>query len=653
MRNKLVNRLFIILIKLNTEDEMTNTTNILEMRFDPNVITHLGIQMYSTLPPVIAELVSNSYDAESEEVNIFLNDGGDEKSIVIEDNGHGMSFEEINDKFLVIGRNRRKEEKSEKSKNGKRDVIGKKGIGKLAFFGIASIVEITTIQDYKKTTFLLNWDEMQAQKGDNKVYQPQILDNRKEVSQESGTIIKLKGIKRRTGFSADDLAYSLSTYFQVFNEEDFRCFIYHNDIEKKNPLKVTNELRYKGLESLVEWNSPWDELNLNTDEDNKSVNYLDKITGKLIATKDETVPERMRGIALFSRGKLVNKYSFYKLSATSFGYSYITGWLNVDFIEDFPKDAISTVRDSLNWELDETKRLEETLQIMIKKFYNFQKSKREIDKKEKIKKDLGIDLDAWYQTLPKHERELAQKIMKQIINAEGLEREKAHNLIKFVQDSYQFESFKELASDIGEGDFKEPEKLIQLMKEWQLIEAREFYKLSKVRLETITKFEEYIQSNAREVPTLHNFLTQFPWLLDPRIMSFKDEVTYSKLLKEHFKDDDLEEKDRRIDFLCQNFSGQFFIIELKRPNTVVGTKELLQGIRYVSFIKERLGNEFGYNIHCYIIAGSQSKIDEVKIMADTYAKQGILYIKSYVNLLQAAKNYHNEFIDKYEKLRTK
>ena len=64
MRNKLVNRLFIILIKLNTEDEMTNTTNILEMRFDPNVITHLGIQMYSTLPPVIAELVSNSYDAD-------------------------------------------------------------------------------------------------------------------------------------------------------------------------------------------------------------------------------------------------------------------------------------------------------------------------------------------------------------------------------------------------------------------------------------------------------------------------------------------------------------------------------------------------------------------------------------------------------------
>ncbi|UTH25883.1 ATP-binding protein [Actinobacillus suis] len=107
---------------------MTSTNDILEMKFDPNVITHLGIQMYSTLPPVVAELVSNSYDAEAEDVNIFLNDKSDEKSIIIEDNGHGMSFEEINQKFLVIGRNRRKEEKSEKSKNGKRDVIGKKGL---------------------------------------------------------------------------------------------------------------------------------------------------------------------------------------------------------------------------------------------------------------------------------------------------------------------------------------------------------------------------------------------------------------------------------------------------------------------------------------------------------------------------------------------
>ncbi|QMU66634.1 MAG: hypothetical protein GKR88_03745 [Flavobacteriaceae bacterium] len=94
------------------------------MKFDPRTIEHLGIQMYSTLPPVIAELVSNSYDAEAEEVTIHLFDEK-EKEIIVEDNGHGMSFSEINDKFLLIGRNRRETESSQKSENNKRYVIGK------------------------------------------------------------------------------------------------------------------------------------------------------------------------------------------------------------------------------------------------------------------------------------------------------------------------------------------------------------------------------------------------------------------------------------------------------------------------------------------------------------------------------------------------
>jgi len=38
----------------------------LEMRFDPQTINHLGLRMYSTLPPALAEIISNSYDADAE-----------------------------------------------------------------------------------------------------------------------------------------------------------------------------------------------------------------------------------------------------------------------------------------------------------------------------------------------------------------------------------------------------------------------------------------------------------------------------------------------------------------------------------------------------------------------------------------------------------
>ncbi|HDC4371601.1 TPA: hypothetical protein O8L32_004737 [Enterobacter cloacae] len=38
------------------------------MTFDPKTIEHLGVKMYSTLPPALAELISNAYDADSENV---------------------------------------------------------------------------------------------------------------------------------------------------------------------------------------------------------------------------------------------------------------------------------------------------------------------------------------------------------------------------------------------------------------------------------------------------------------------------------------------------------------------------------------------------------------------------------------------------------
>jgi len=124
--------------------------NHLEMQFDPGTIEHLGVQMYSTLPPVIAELISNSYDADAGWVKIYLNDISD-KTIIISDNGHGMTFEDLNAKFLRIGRNRRADSTGQRSESGKRLVIGKKGIGKLSFFGIAHKIQVTTIKDGIKT----------------------------------------------------------------------------------------------------------------------------------------------------------------------------------------------------------------------------------------------------------------------------------------------------------------------------------------------------------------------------------------------------------------------------------------------------------------------------------------------------------------------
>ena len=105
---------------------MTTTIEKLQLRFDPHTIEHLGIKMYSRLPYALAELVANAYDAGAEVVNIDLCDSDpSNKKIVISDDGDGMSYDDVQEKFLVIGRKRRESDESRKNSKG-RKITGKK-----------------------------------------------------------------------------------------------------------------------------------------------------------------------------------------------------------------------------------------------------------------------------------------------------------------------------------------------------------------------------------------------------------------------------------------------------------------------------------------------------------------------------------------------
>lgn len=90
----------------NVNSEVEPDTKLV-MKFDPNTIQHLGISMYSTLPPVLGELVANAYDANASKVDVYLYDNIDPKQIIVSDDGDGMTFSELNDKYLRIWSNRK------------------------------------------------------------------------------------------------------------------------------------------------------------------------------------------------------------------------------------------------------------------------------------------------------------------------------------------------------------------------------------------------------------------------------------------------------------------------------------------------------------------------------------------------------------------
>lgn len=372
----------------------------LRMSFDPHTIEHLGIKMYSRLPNAMAELIANAYDADAHNVLIDIKESERDKSISVEDDGIGMSFDEINEKFLRIGRKRRTDDKG-LSSSGKRKVTGRKGLGKLAFFGIGNTIEIETKQNGKCIRFAMNWNDIVN--SDNSDYDPEYSIT--DCPNENGTKITLKELKRQTGIDKNGLAVSLSKLFNFF-DDTFQVFISLNGDEK---LKIDDKLKYENLNAQIRWKIPDDVIMVN--------DYFTehRISGLILSTEKPLKPD-LRGITLFAHGRLVNVPEFFGVGESSHGYSYFTGWINIDFVDEWEEDVISTDRQSLNWDLPLTEELRHNLQELMHLVERDWREKRKKERTKKISTQTGIDVGGWYTKLPPNVKTGVENIVNTIVN---------------------------------------------------------------------------------------------------------------------------------------------------------------------------------------------------------------------------------------------
>lgn len=105
-----------------------------------SVLNHLGRNLYRSFTTVLGEAISNSWDADAENVWIYVD--RENNSFFIKDDGHGMTAGDFQSKFLKIGYSKRIEGTNNSEKG--RPFIGRKGIGKLALLSCAEKVSILT-----------------------------------------------------------------------------------------------------------------------------------------------------------------------------------------------------------------------------------------------------------------------------------------------------------------------------------------------------------------------------------------------------------------------------------------------------------------------------------------------------------------------------
>src|SRR5256885_744069 len=113
-----------------------------------SVLNHLGRSLYRSFATVLGEAISNSWDADAKNVEIFVH--RDKNGFFIKDDGIGMTADDFQDRFLKIGYSKRKEGTTHSP--GGRPFIGRKGIGKLALLSCAD--KVTVISKVKGASYI-------------------------------------------------------------------------------------------------------------------------------------------------------------------------------------------------------------------------------------------------------------------------------------------------------------------------------------------------------------------------------------------------------------------------------------------------------------------------------------------------------------------
>jgi hypothetical protein len=598
-------------------------------------IQHLGLRLYSTLPPVISEFVSNAYDADSPKVEIQLPIGKITQSseIVIRDFGHGMTASEINEEFLAIGRNRRgPESKNFKSKSGKRRVTGRKGLGKLSAFGVASEMDLRSIQSGQAICLRLNYQAMETwmhKHEPNVPYQPSLVKERTGSTKDrDGVEITLRGLRRKSTISADDVRRGLATRLS-FIGEDFKVLINGTQVIPEDRL-TKNECEYS-----------WGISNL---PNGGKINSKTKVKGWIGFLEKSS--QKGRGVDIYATGKAVEIGSYFNYPSThaQFARAHLVGQIHADFLDAAGKDGdrVATARNSVVWGTPEGQALEQwghkTLKWAFDQWLSARKKERETTLTH------GTGFDEWLKGRSSRERRIAQRMVGLLIENDDLDEDSAKPLLEIVKSSVETMAFHELVEAI-ESEGGTAAALLKLFDEWKVIEAREHLKLAYGRLEALDQLERFIDEGALEVKEMQPLLAKNPWIIDPAWTETHVEQNYSKLLKKHASESmGIPKSDRRIDIWGVKAGTGITVVELKHPEKRLSWNDLDQIEKYVYWTRTNIvgtGSHGPRYADGLLVVGQLTKDGEITQKLALLAGQDIR-VETFRDLYTSARSFYDE-----------
>lgn len=511
-------------------------------------LAYLLSENYRSPEKALKELIDNAWDAEATRVEIMIPEPLSGDAVIVEDNGSGMTLNELQSEYLNVARNRR-DRTGDLTPTLKRKVKGRKGIGKFAGLMFATSMKLETWTRGKLSSFCL--DKMLLESYEALPEMPLDITETNISNSLKGTRISLSELNQTQRFPNEhELKQVL---FADYGREDGFTIVINGkslDVDDLQGQYNEHSISFKGSEAKFR-----------------------------CTISDQKRKIRKPGIIVRIDGKVVGEPSFFglekaddiprKLMDKCYGEVELTGcsddvtadWGSIIEGSATERELIATIQPLL---------LEQLKTVFGQEIHLAQARLRKAAK-DRISK------------LPENRRQFADQAIKKILDRFYQEPEhKLEPIVNVLLDALERNDYRIVLEHINDAKHSEIGRFAEALAEFGFVELALIAEQAVNRLRFLDCLEEICAKKETLEAHVHKAVEKNLWLFGIQYSLFSSNITLKKQIENYLERKYVGERaDKRPDlFLTENLNGERLLIEFKRPSHSLKFEDYQQATGY-------------------------------------------------------------------------
>ena len=542
----------------------------LRFQVDSRLATLLS-QEYSSSERALKELIDNAWDADAEHVSIMLPVPLSGNSIVIQDDGTGMTEEELRRHYLSIATDRRSR-RGERTVAKNRPVKGRKGIGKFAGLMAAAAMTLETGARGRLCRITLRLDDL-SQVDD--IEQMDIgLHSEPCASERHGTTITLCELHQ--GMAYPDANRLRQILLQDYGRQD--DFVITVDGKR---LDV-------------------DDVSGSYSEQEHTLAHAGSVKLRF-AISDGKTGLRQPGVTLRVDGKAVGRPGFFGLDQRDDFPPKLLRKLYGEIDADGLRDHITAGWDAAVENSELLKEVEAYVQPVLRDAFERQYRKEIQLAQARLQKTALERLAA----LPEYKRQFADRAIKKVLDKYfGEPESKVEPIVNVLLDALERSDYRILLEHIAEASPGDVAGVADNLNRFGLADMAFLVQQAAARQVFLDQLDALARDAGTTEAVMHKALERNLWVLGPEYSLFSSNSTLRRQVEELLgKTYTGDRADKRPDLLLnENLGGDYLLIEFKRPGHALNHNDYVQAIGY----RHELSKYVSSPIRVLVVGGSRS-----------------------------------------------